>query len=349
MSAYDAIKERLLTFITTSAGKATTESSDFESLALELFKFQYENNPTYQKFCREQLKDRSPESWTDIPALPLPAFRHAEVLSFPREKITRTFRTSGTTGDSYGQHFFADLELYQAAALTGWRHAGLPEKNVFGLLPSPQEAPHSSLACMAGWLCKDNPFFLKENEIDLDYLRQTCEQTDAPLCLFGTALAFLNLFELLEKNNTDLSLPPESLAVETGGFKGSGRQIEKSVLYAKFTHFLGLPADDIRNEYGMTELSSQAYTQGLGRPHKCPPWLRAQVVHPSTGREVNDGQTGVLKITDLANIGSVLAIQTRDLAIRHEKNFELIGRDPAALPRGCSRSADEVLNQGLLG
>ena len=40
---------------------------------------------------------------------------------------------------------------------------------------------------------------------------------------------------------------------------------------------------------------------------------------------------------------AVLAIETQDLAIRRERGFELHGRDPAALPRGCSRAADEAL------
>ncbi|MFV0338142.1 MAG: hypothetical protein ACK5LK_07870 [Chthoniobacterales bacterium] len=337
MSACDALKTRLLAFINTSA----TDPATFDSLALAVFDHQRKNNPVYQKFCDDSLGKKSPDNWREIPALPLPAFRHAEVRSFPHEKTVKIFHTSGTTGDRYGQHFFENLDLYRAAAISGWKYAHLPKKNIWGLLPSPQEAPHSSLACMAGWLCSRDKFFLKNDKILLDTLRQACNHTETPICIFGTALAFLNLFEALK---SPLALLPNSIAVETGGFKGSGREIEKADLYAKFEQFLGLSPDSIWNEYGMTELSSQAYTQGLGRPHQCPPWMRAQVIDPGTGHEVADGQIGVLKIFDLANIGSVLALQTRDLAIRRGENFELIGRDPNALPRGCSRSADEILN-----
>ena len=93
----------------------------------------------------------------------------------------------------------------------------------------------------------------------------------------------------------------------------------------------------------MTELSSQFYTRGLGHPHLGAPWVRALVIDPETESEVADGGTGVLRIFDLANTGSCCAIQTRDLAIRRGENFQLLGRDPAALPRGCSRAADEML------
>jgi hypothetical protein len=98
----------------------------------------------------------------------------------------------------------------------------------------------------------------------------------------------------------------------------------------------------------MTELSSQFYTRGLGRPHDAPPWLRTLVIDPETDQEVQPGRTGVLRIFDLANIGSVMAVQTRDLAIRRQGGFELIGRDPAALPRGCSRAADEMLARATI-
>ena len=94
----------------------------------------------------------------------------------------------------------------------------------------------------------------------------------------------------------------------------------------------------------MTELSTPFYTRGLGRPHAGPPWARALVIDPETGHPAAPGETGVVRLFDLANLGSVLAIQTQDLAVgREDGTFELLGRDPAALPRGCSRAADEML------
>ena len=98
----------------------------------------------------------------------------------------------------------------------------------------------------------------------------------------------------------------------------------------------------------MTELSSQAYTRGLTHPQTAPPWLRALVIDPETGGEVAVGDAGVLRIFDLANVGSVLAIQTADLAVRRASGFDLIGRDPAAIPRGCSRRADEILHSASM-
>jgi hypothetical protein len=67
-----------------------------------------------------------------------------------------------------------------------------------------------------------------------------------------------------------------------------------------------------------------------------PPWSRVQIVSPETGREVREGETGLLRIVDLANTFSVMAIQTEDLAIRRGDGFELIGRAGSSEPRGCS-------------
>ena len=154
------------------------------------------------------------------------------------------------------------------------------------------------------------------------------------MLLLGTALAFVHWLEAMET----ATLPAGSHVFETGGYKGSRRTLSKAALYEMFRQRLGLDPSAVINEYGMTELSSQCYTRGLGRPHVAPPWVRAIVIDPATGREVAEGETGVLRIYDLANAGSVLAIQTRDLAIRRGADFELLGRDPAALPRGCSRA-----------
>ena len=70
-----------------------------------------------------------------------------------------------------------------------------------------------------------------------------------------------------------------------------------------------------------------------------PPWARVKIISPETGREVADGETGLIRVFDLANVFSVLAIQTEDLGIRRGEGFELIGRAQLAEPRGCSLMA----------
>lgn len=290
----------------------------------------------YSEYCKGF---PAPSVWREIPPLPLDAFRWSRIATFPEADAVRTFRTSGTTGEGYGQHHFATLDVYRAAALAGWRLSGIPSRRVIGLVPPPAEAPHSSLSTMAGWLVQPEDFFWNQWERLADFLASTQE----PVTLFGTALGFLDFFEYLGERT--LTLPPGSAAMETGGYKGTRRDLPKEDLYALFTRHLGLAAEDVWNEYGMTELSSQFYTRGLGTPHRGGPWVRGLVIDPSTGREAAVGATGLLVIFDLANVDSSCVLQTRDLAIRHEEGFLLLGRDPAALPRGCSRAADDLLSR----
>jgi hypothetical protein len=323
------LEERVSRFIRFGEGS-------FEELILTAHSFQRTACAPYAAHCSNFA---IPTTWDEIPAIPLSAFRHAPIRSFAAAQTVRSFRTSGTTGEGYGEHHFRTLELYRLAALTGWRDAGLPGENLFCLMPSAQESPHSSLSCMAGWLAPRERFFLGE----WDRLLKVFSAERKPLALFGTALAFLNFFEWL--GDRQLALSRGSVAIETGGYKGTNRSLPKSELYSLFQRHFGLDDNEIWNEYGMTELSSQFYARGSRSPHRGGAWVRTRVIDPETGKECADGETGMLRVFDLANVGSCCVLQTRDLAIRRGSNFELLGRDPAALPRGCSRAADELLGQ----
>ena len=82
----------------------------------------------------------------------------------------------------------------------------------------------------------------------------------------------------------------------------------------------------------------RGYSAPLAQPRvfQFPPWARAQIVSPETGREVAEGETGLIRVFDLANVRSVMAIQTEDFGVRRGGGFELIGRAALAEPRGCS-------------
>ncbi|MFC4995511.1 hypothetical protein [Rubritalea tangerina] len=316
---------------------------DFDSLALLLHGYQKANNPNYAALCHQS----KAHAHNDIPALTTDAFKfHSPPSCLTDKQIATTFMTSGTTGEMRGKHHFRDTTLYETSIIECWKNLKLPKINTLLILtPTPHEAPHSSLAHMMETLrthlSPSANYLINQDTIYLQLLKDTVA-SGKPVTLLGTALAFLNLFEQLDQ---PLSLPPGSWAMETGGYKGSGRDLNKQNLYQQFQSFLSLPPDSIWNEYSMTELSSQFYTHGLDRPHNAPHWTKISVIDPETDLPVNPGDSGYLVIHDLANIDSVAKIRTQDIAIYHdERTFTLIGRDPSALPRGCSRSIDEALN-----
>ena len=282
--------------------------------------------------------------FTQLPSLPTDTFKHPyPPTTLTSDEITKTFLTSGTTTDVKGSHHLATTSTYETSILAGWRYCNLPPlQETFFLTPSATEAPHSSLSHMMETLKKElNPsasFILNEGSIDHLPIIECAKQGRA-VTIIGTALAFLQLFEILEELER-IQLPAGSWALETGGYKGSEKSLTKEELYQKFQIYLGIKSDQIWNEYSMTELSSQFYTNGIGNPHIGPPWAPIKVINPETNLPVETGELGYLVIYDLANVDSVVGIRTQDFAIYHNPNsFTLIGRDPSALPRGCSRSS----------
>jgi hypothetical protein len=333
------LEDRLLSFI-----EGRSEQS-FETLARELYGFQREHNPIYNRYCARIGAPGEPASWKRIPALPQQAFKQGEVVSFPAASAQVEFRTSGTTGEGYGRHLMSSVNLYEASVRVGWRHLRLPADGLWLLMPSPADAPHSSLSRM-GAILTDNqpgPFLVAGNgRMDARRLERAVSEATGPLVIFGTALAFMNLLD--QQPGRPLALPSGSSLVETGGFKGSGREIVKRDLYGRLSTFFQVEVEDVWNEYGMTELSSQCYARGVNGLHDGPPWLRFLIIDPYTNQEAAPGTVGMLRIFDLANRWSVLGIQTQDLAVQESTGgFRLLGRDPAALPRGCSRALDELL------
>lgn len=353
---YRELEQRLLDYF-------VDESQDdqcFNQLALDVFCFQYQHNQPYQQWC-QHLDIKTPSNisrWQDIPAVPTSAFKDSglKLNCFPKNSLHKVFKTSGTTSDQHrrGEHGFHSTRLYSQSILAAWKQLKLPEDLPYLFLTqSSQNAAHSSLSFMMMELDSSqatlelDPFYISaDGQLDLSRLVTTCQSLDQPVMILGTALAFLKLCEKLKSKSIKLPLPTGSALLETGGYKGSRRTLEKSVFYQNLKQFFNIPPERIFNEYSMTELSSQFYTSGLNRPHLAPHWTRIQIIDPETRKSVSPGQTGHLQILDLANLGSVASIRTEDLAIAGEspQSFQLLGRDPSALPRGCSRSADEMLN-----
>lgn len=342
-------------------------ASAFEAQALELFTLQFQHNATYRRICEaRRVSPRAVTGWQQIPAVPAAAFKELELTALPPAERTHVFHSSGTTGQRPSRHFHstASLALYEASLL-GWfrRHRGRARR-LLALAPPAAQVPHSSLVHMfetirrheaqaesvfVGRLARDGGWEV-DGEAAVRILREVCASPE-PLLILGTAFSFVHLLDVLADGNQYWKLPAGSAALETGGYKGRSRNLPKAELYEMISERLGLGSAQIICEYGMSELSSQAYDLSLARDgnplhsasvirrFQFPPWARVQVISPETGDEVADGETGLLRIYDLANVFSVLAIQTEELAIRRGEGFELIGRAQLAEPRGCSLMA----------
>src|SRR5439155_3604069 len=142
--------------------------------------------------------------------------------------------------------------------------------------------------------------------------------------------------------------PPGSRAMHTGGYKGGSREVAPAALRGDIANAFGLETSAVVGEYGMTELSSQLYegtlraARGLPTPSSKhgsfvpPPWLRVVAAHPETLAPLADGETGILRFEDLANVDGAVAVQTADVGRSGGGAVELVGRSQGAPARGCS-------------
>jgi len=351
-----------------ASAQALVQHSDaeFNGMALVLFALQFTRNQPYRKLCEARgVTPNAVNHWSQIPAVPASAFKELELTCLTPEERTHVFHSSGTTEQRPSRHFHSvdSLETYEAS-LWAWLRENLgfsiSDFRLLSLTPPLGQAPHSSLVHMLEVahrkLGVDKGGFVGRAGSDgawsLDFdatLAVLTIQSSQPLLVMGTAFSFVHLLDELEARKLRLQLPVGSRVMETGGYKGRSREMAKAELHALITERLGVPGSHIVCEYGMSELSSQAYDSevrraGCGgrnerRVFQFPPWARVQVVSPETRQEVAEGEMGLIRVVDLANVFSVMAIQTEDLAVRRGDGFELIGRAKLAEPRGCSLMA----------
>ena len=328
------------------------DEAKWNDLAGELFAWQFERVPAYHRLCLAHgVTPKNLSSWRDIPAVPQQLFKREKLFAHRFAKPAVIYETSGTTTGQPGRQHLLSTDIYRAVSVEGARHIGLFAlvEHLHFLAPSPASAPHSSLSAMFGFWQKKYPakrgqFWMRDNQIDFAKLRQTLAaqiKTRKPIGISGTAFSFVHLIEAWA-DLPRLHLPRGSWLLETGGFKGRSREVDKAELYKQLARTFGVHGDAIWNEYGMSELSSQAYARGAKGLHQTPPWARVLVCNPASGREGRVGQKGLVRWIDLANVDSVLALQTLDVAERTHAGFRLIGRLPRTEPRGCSLSAEDL-------
>jgi len=350
---------------------AQVTDAEFDSLALRVFRFQFERNPLYRAYCES--RDVTPGSVAtalEVPAVPTSAFKAVPLVAGDPDTVEAVFRTSGTTRgvERRGAHLVPDLSLYRASLAAGFRAHLLPDVDrlpILSLVPPAEAVPDSSLSFMASEVAHrfgTRVAWLADVErLNVDALvaaLRASAEIDQPVCLFTTSLALAHLVEVLAGSGERLSLPAGSRVMDTGGSKGQRTTVDRADLYAGVQQQLGVAARWCVNEYGMTEMSSQFYDTVAGRAegedvsgrrHAGPPWVRTVAVDPETLTPLPDGEAGILRHHDLANLGSVAVIQTEDLGVCEGGGFQLLGRATGAEPRGCSLAAERLISAARSG
>jgi hypothetical protein len=343
------------------------DDSLFNRAALRVFRFQFARNTPYRAFCtRRGASPDNVEHWTQIPAVPTAAFKEVALVAGTRDDAEVVFRTSGTTQgpEKRGEHHIVDVTIYHFALLPNFSACVLPdgaELTMLSLVPPPSDLPDSSLSHMIAVVMErlgtsDSAWFATASHgIDdarLGVALRDAERDGRPVCILGTSFAFVHWLDRMSTRGERLVLPEGSRLMDTGGYKGRSREVDADEMRTTYHHMLGVAPSHCVNEYGMTEMCSQFYDSSLrdavrGRQRSrrkiAPPWVRTRAVDPETLEPLPNGQAGLLQHFDIANVGSVMAVQTEDMGVCHEDGFELFGRAPGAQPRGCSIAMDLLL------
>lgn len=308
---------------------------DFNRIALEVFKYQLENNKIYQRYVNNLSVDIAAiKHYTQIPFLPIQFFKTQDIKTLVSQPQI-TFTSSGTTGTINSRHHVYDLEWYERSFRNAFAqfYGNIEDIAILALLPSYLEREGSSLIYMVDDMIQsskqpESNYFLYNH----DDLYETILQLQAKgtkTLLIGVTYALL---DFVEKYKVDF---PELIVMETGGMKGQRKEMIREELHQILCTGFAVPS--IHSEYGMTELLSQGYSYGQGL-FQTPDWMKILI------RDTNDpltliqnSSTGAINVIDLANIHSCAFIATQDLGkIYSDHSFEILGRFDNADIRGCN-------------
>lgn len=306
------------------------DDAAFERAALAVFRRQAAQCPPYREYLAKiGAEPGHIDRLRDIPFLPIELFKTHEVYCGDAAPEA-VFTSSATTGMAFSRHPMRSLALYEQAFRGAFRtFYGEPSDwSLYALLPNYLRRKGSSLVYMADRLiadCGTGGFYLE----DYDALLRDMAADRKPKILLGVSYALWDLAERYAPK------PENTVVMETGGMKGYREELPKEEFHRILCEGFGV--GEIHSEYGMAELTSQAYSRG-GNVFRCPPWMRVLT------RDINDpfdvlpaGARGGLNIVDLANYWSCAFIQTQDAGrVAADGSFVVEGRIDRSDIRGCN-------------
>ena len=339
---------------------------DFDSLALEVFKYQAEHNLVYKKYLQcLNIEVNKIMKIEQIPFLPIELFKTQTIIS-GENNIIITFESSGTTGQNTSQHHVKDPDFYVEIAEQIFEkfYGKLSDFQIVALLPSYLERTNSSLVYMVEHFIKksgssNSGFYLDDYKALAKVLKgdEGKKTGDAKIgeqklniLLIGVTFGLLDFAE----SGIDLSFLQDVdnlIVMETGGMKGRRKELLREEVHEILTSAFDVKS--IHSEYGMTELLSQGYSNGEGI-FDLPVSMKILL------RDVNDpfsyisnSRSGGINVIDLANVDSCSFIETKDLGsweleqltINNEQltvkslqqsKFRILGRFDNSDIRGCN-------------
>ncbi|MFC3881596.1 acyl transferase [Algoriphagus namhaensis] len=312
-------------------------SEAFDSMALDLFRFQSKENEVYKSYLKaRKVNPESVKTIQQIPFLPIQFFKEFKVISGPEENFSKFFSSSGTTGMITSKHFFDSEKRYLNHSLDLFQkeYGEIDNFHVLALLPAYLERKGSSLVSMANhWIQKSGSVhsgFYLYNQKELIQKIESLGSDKKNILLLGVTFALLDLAE----SGLPLNPPKNLIVMETGGMKGRRKEMIREEVHDILKPFFQV--NEVHSEYGMTELLSQAYSKGKGK-YKIPSCMRVILRDLNDPLAESSTDRGAINIIDLANVQSCAFIETQDLGRRDADGMiEILGRIDNSEIRGCN-------------
>lgn len=330
------------------------EARWFDQLARDVFAFQYAHNVPYARFCNALgARPESVTEWGEIPAYPTQSFKNEIVASFDFDDAVMAQMTSGTTSANQRGRIFRDetgLRLVLAAnrVMTGaYLFPDLAKGarcRVLLLAPGPHMAPSMGMAIgmeetRRTFGAPDSAFMMSRRGVEVAALVEAlrhAEESGEPVALIGSTSAFVYFARACRKRGLSFGLPTGSRICDGGGYRGRFGELTRQDYLDICEQVLGVPATHCVNTLGMAESATNYFDNVLraeyagmspARVKQVPPWARVRAVSVDDLTVLPPGEVGLLQHWDLANLPTVLAVQTDNLGyVDGSGGFEIVGR-----------------------
>jgi hypothetical protein len=291
-----------------------------------------------------------------IPFLTIRCFRDFDLhtsYSSEHEGNYKIFLSSGSTGNKRSRHIFSKeaLKKYNTHTCNGFSDF-LKKQNLNLNIPIISFVPHStiwptsSLAAMIE-MFSEQKFNVKWCDIEskkenlIDLLKSFSDNES--ILLFGTTFHHMMLIDEISsdfKNEIQKQFKRLNISiVDTGGTKGRTQAYTLEETTKLFQEFYCSPQFSFYSEYGMCELSSQAWSSQKIHDGNfiCNNSLLPVNVSLEKRISLTNQETGFIAFIDSVNEESWGTIITEDIGIKTgENSFYLKGRGPDASIKGCS-------------
>lgn len=340
----------------------------------EAFAYHYLGSKDFQRLCRDQqFYPWDLKSYEQIPQIPyffVTALKYHAVKSVPDDQIVLTLKSSGTTGQTSAiyldrtslrrikrivRHIYLDLNMTNQLKTNYLCFTYDPEVaedvgTAFSdkLLTGLTRVNHVCYAIV--WDQERQDWHLDKGRVREALERY--ERSGRPFRVLGfPAHTWSVLQHIVEERGENFRFGPRSFVITGGGWKNfDDQQIDPRVFREQVGRWLGIPAGNVRDLYGMVE-HGVPYCECEKWKMHIPTYSRVYVRDPATLELLPPGRTGLLQfVTPYHHSFPAISLLTTDRGVvqprcrcgRQSQVLQLLGRAGLKKHKGCAISALKV-------